>query len=126
MQSVTITNPDASVQAVFEKCQIDFGVPKSEIVGMGMIGEPTDLPRFVALTGREPQLSDQGPTWVIQIHGEMRTPAGELWTDPTCVVTANDSGWYATGPVMNVADRTITTPLPATRSPDLGLPALSN
>lgn len=121
---VSGTAPGAEAQAVMNKCQIGPTVPLSEVTGMGKIAFVKDAVHYVGLTGREPQLQEGGSAWIVQIKGELRQPTGEIWTDPTCVVTLNDFGWYATGKITE-PDGTTIDPLPAARAPDLGLPTLA-
>ena len=90
---------------------------------MGEIPLAKDLLRYVPLTGREPQLKEVSPAWVIQFKGDLPEGA-EIWTDPICVVTAGDSGFYATGPVRDVASGAVHLPEPPPAPPDRTLPPL--
>jgi hypothetical protein len=96
-----------------------------EVAGMGKVPAAKDLTTFVPLTGREPQLKEPGPAWVVQIHGDVLQRGGEIWTDPTCVVTMNDSGYYATGPVKSTATGRVVMPEAPANAPTRGLPPLA-
>ena len=124
VRAVSLANPGAEATSVMAKCQIGSVIPTSEVVGMGKIDSVKDVVRFINLTGREPQLNDEGPAWIVQIKGDLHQPTGQIWTDPTCVVTTGDFGWYGTGAVTDVTTGKVTQPLPVSVAPDLGLPQL--
>jgi hypothetical protein len=97
----------------------------SRVSGMGLVASARNLAHYVPLTGREPQLKEVGPAWVIQIRGDVPQPGGEVWTDPTCVVTQSEFGYFATGPVRNTATGKVVTPEPPATPPDAKLPPLA-
>ena len=81
---------------------------------------------YVPLTGREPQLAEAGPAWIVTVHHDFPQPGStELWTDPTCVVTEQDFGWYATGPVTDTATGKVIHPKVPTQPPDRVVPPLA-
>jgi hypothetical protein len=80
----------------------------------------------VPLTGREPQLSEPGPAWIVTVHADIVQPAGnEIWTDPTCVVTGEESGWWATGPVTDTATGKVKPSTIQLQPPDRRIPPLA-
>ena len=122
---VSASNPGPEAGAVLARCQIGDTVLMEEVAGMGKVPAAKDLTTFVPLTGREPQLKGSGPAWVVQIHGDVLQRGGEIWTDPTCVVTTNDSGYYATGPVKSTATGRVVMPEAPANAPTRGLPPLA-
>jgi hypothetical protein len=122
---VSATKPAAEAAAALAACHIGDLVPISNVSGMAQIASAADLVRYVPLTGREPQPKASGPAWIIQIHGDVQQMGGEVWTNPTCIVTSSESGYVATGPVTNTATgKTITPEAPKT-PPDRPLPSLA-
>lgn len=123
---ISASNPSVEAAAVFQKCHVGatdmFSV--EQVIGMGEIPSATELVHYVPLTGREPQLADPGPFWVVQLDADVTQPGGEVWTDPTCVVTTKDFGFFATGPVKNASTGAVYTPLPPAVAPDRTLPPL--
>ena len=68
-----------------------------EVAGMGKVAAAKDLTRYVPLTGREPQLKEFGPAWVVTVHANMRQPASsELWIDPD--LRGHSNRYLATSP----------------------------
>ncbi len=129
---VSASHPGAEAAAVFATCRIGEWIPMSEVAGMAKLPAGSDVPHYVALTGREPLLKDPGPVWVIQIKGDLRqegggspSPGGEIWTDPICFVTNADSGYLGIGPITNATTGTTTQPEAPTVAPDRTLPPLA-
>jgi hypothetical protein len=122
---ISASNPGSAAQAVLDKCHVGDMIPLTQVSAMGQISSAKDLVHYVPLTGREPQLKENGPAWVIQIHGDVQELGSEIWTNPTCVVTAQDAGYYATGPVRNTVTGKVVLPEPPANPPDLSLPALA-
>jgi hypothetical protein len=107
------------------KCHIGDMVPIEKVIGMGQISSAKDLYRYIPLTGREPQLREEGPAWIIQMLAELPQPgSNEVWIDPTCVVTQDDFGYFATAPVRNATGTLLTPEAPAI-PPDRKLPPLA-
>ena len=121
---VSISNPSPGAKDAFEKCHIGDMIPIEKVAGMGQVSSAKDLLHYVALTGREPQLQEESPAWVIQITGEVQQRGNEIWIDPTCIVTANDLGFYATGPVRSTETGQVLEPEPPSERPDRSLPPL--
>lgn len=107
------------------KCHIGDMIVADKVAGMGLLPSAPDILRYVPLTGREPQLKEPGPVWVIQIRGDVQQRGDEIWTDPTCVVTATDSGYFATGPVTDLTSGKVTPPETPAVLPDQALPPLA-
>ncbi len=126
VEAVSASHPSVGASDAMAKCQIGVTIPLDKVIGMGEIASAKDIVHYVPLTGREPQLREAGRAWIIQIHGDVPFPlSGEVWTDPTCVVTLNDFGYYGTGPVRNTSTGAVVTPEPPAMLPDLALPALA-
>jgi hypothetical protein len=110
---------------VFGKCHIGEAIPIDEIAGMAKLPAVSDLTHYVGLTGREPQLKEPGPVWVIQIKGDVPQLNGEIWTDPICFVSNSDFGYFATGPITNPTTGKTTQPEAPAVAPDRKLPPLA-
>lgn len=121
---VSKSHPDADAANAFAKCQIGVALPVStgQVSGMGRLASAERLLDYVPLTGREPELNATGPIWIIQVTGDIPQRGGEVWTDPTCVVTSSRSGWYATGPVT-LSTGNVVLPEPPAVPPRLALPS---
>ena len=122
---VSASKPRAGAADAFAKCHIGDMILISRVSGMGQIASAKNLPHYIPLGGGAPLLGDGGPGWVIQIRGDVPQPGGEVWTDPTCVVTQSDFGWFATGPVTNTATGKVVTPKLPVSVPDATLPPLA-
>lgn len=126
IEPVSASKPSAEAKEVWAKCQIGEQIPLENVTSMGRIESAKDLAHYVSLTGREPQLKEAGPAWVVTVKAEVPQPGStELWTDPTCVVTGGDSGYFATGPVTDLATGKVLTPEAPARPADRGLPPLA-
>ena len=123
LSPVSVANPNHGAMDAFVKCHIGDQFSVDQVGGMGQVPSAKDLLHFVPLTGREPQLEEDGPAWVIRFHGDIPEGA-EVWTDPTCVVTAGDTGFYATGPVKDLNTGAVRQPEPPPTAPDKTLPPL--
>ena len=123
---VSASKPGDEAASVLAKCNIGEQIPLSEVTGMGKVASASALVHYVPLTGREPQVKEVGPAWVITIHADLPQPGStELWTDPTCVVTERDAGWYATGPVTNLSTGKTMYPERPSSPPLLRVPPLA-
>jgi hypothetical protein len=125
LAAVSASHPSAEAADVFSKCHIGDAIPIDEVAGMAKLPAVGDLTHYVGLTGREPQLKEPGPVWVIQIKGDVPQMNGEIWTNPICFVSNSDFGYFATGPITNPATGTTTQPEPPAVTPDRRLPALA-
>jgi hypothetical protein len=121
---VSISNPSAGAKDALAKCHIGDQFPSEWIAGMAQIPSARDIGHYVPLTGREPELKVDSPVWVIQFRGDLPMRDG-IWTDPICVVAADSSGFYATGPTTEYDSGTISTPEPPPTPPDRRLPPLA-
>ena len=90
----------------------------------GQIPSARDIGHYVPMTGRERELNADSPAWVIQFRGDLPMRGG-IWTDPICVVTADTSGFYATGSTADYNGGEISTPEPPPTPPDRRLPPLA-
>ena len=126
VQPVSATNPGPEAAEVLAKCHIGDQIPIDRVTGMGKVSAASELDRYVPLTGREPQLRESGPAWVVTIDAAVPQPgSSETWIDPTCVVTGGDSGYFATGLVEDaVTGKAIPAEAPA-RSPEVRVPPLA-
>lgn len=127
VEPVSRSDPDPDAKEAFAKCQIGEGLPVTmEMVsGMGRVASGPAVLRFIPLTGREPELSTSDPVWVVQVRGDVLQMGGEVWTNPTCIVTSERSGYYATGPVRNLKTGETLLPEQPAKPPDLSLPPLA-
>ena len=126
VQAVSATRPTAGAEDAMAKCHIGDMIPIEKVTGMGQIAAAKDLIHYLPLTGREPQLREEGPAWIIQIQAEVPQPGStEVWIDPTCVVTQGEFGYFATGPVRDTATGKVLTPEPPVMPPDRTLPPLA-
>src|SRR3954454_9608191 len=92
VEAVSASKPSAEALDVFTKCHIGDHdlVALARVTGMVKLASKNDVTHYVALSGREPQLAEAGPAWVVTMHIELPQPGStEIWTDPTCVVTGN-------------------------------------
>jgi hypothetical protein len=102
-----------------------------QVVGMARVPHGSDVPRYAAVTGNEPEIETADPVWVVRYSGVIRVPvrgqAGSVALvdarDPTCIVVGGVSTWLLTGGATS-PDGTVSTPLPAPQSL-LPLPTLA-
>lgn len=127
LQQISVSNLGSEAFGILAKCHVSAGdqVSFDRVVGMAKIPTAADIVHYVPLSGREPQLRDPGPAWVVQLRGDFLQRGGEIWTDPTCVVTTTDSGFFATGLVRNTQTGQTFTPEPPVMVPDRALPPLA-
>jgi hypothetical protein len=128
LQQVSASNPGSQALGVLGLCQIGAGyqVSLDRVVGMAKLTTAADIVHYVPLSGREPQLRDPGPAWVVELRGDIPQPKiAEIWTDPTCVVTTTDSGYFATGLVTKTETGQTFRPQPPGMVPDRVLPPLA-
>lgn len=123
--AVSASDPGPDAAAAMEKCHIGDQIPLDKVAAMAEIPIARDLVHYIPLTGREPRSAEAGPAWVIQIRGDVQERGDEIWSDPTCVVTTNDAGYYATGPVKNTVTGDVLRPETPTVVPDRPLPSLA-
>jgi hypothetical protein len=125
LDAVSASAPTTEAAGVLAACHVGDMITIDKVSGMAELPSAVDLPHFVPFTGREPQLKASGTVWVVQIRGDVQQRGNEIWTNPTCVVTSDDAGYFATGPVTNTATgKTIQPEAPPT-SPDRALPSLA-
>jgi hypothetical protein len=100
--AVSASHPSPNAKSVLKGCRAyDLGL--DHVAGMGELARGTDAPRF-GLSVLAPQLQTSSPVWVIQFRGEVpQLMAGQSWIDPTCAVIDGEPGFYATGPVRDLA-----------------------
>ena len=123
---VSASKPGQEAADVMAKCHIGDGdmVSLKAVTGMGKIASASDLTHYVPFTGREPQLKESGAAWVVQVSGDFFQRDGEVWTNPTCVVTESTFGYFATGPVTLQNGDKVQPEAPAS-PPDRVLPPLA-
>lgn len=126
IEPVSASKPGAEAAAVLARCNVGEQISIGKVTGMGKIPSASDLVRYVPLTGREPQLKETGPAWIVTVAAELPQPGStELWINPTCVVTDSDAGYFATGPVEDLATGKTMTPEEPATPPDLRVPPLA-
>ena len=125
--AISASHPFREAAGVFATCQVGGDSPVSiqMVAGMAKLPEVADLPHYVPLTGREPQLEEPGPVWVIRIVGDVTQRYLEIWTDPTCIVTNADFGWFATGRITDPKTGKTFEPESPALAPDRTLPPLA-
>jgi hypothetical protein len=124
---ISASSPSAAAKVALAKCHVgdDDLIPFKSVTGAGQIASAKDLGHYLPLTGREPQLGESGPAWIVTVHAELPQPgSNEVWRDPTCVVTDGDSGWFATGPITDVQTGKVTEPEAPAEQPDRRIPPL--
>jgi hypothetical protein len=126
IEAVSASHPSASAAEALESCGItgEYGVGTDKVAGMGHLERARDAPRYVNLTGKEPEIQVDKPAWVIQLQGEVVLPRGfGTALDPTCVVIDGVHYLFMTGPYTTNGETT--QPLQPERPPDLLLPPLA-
>lgn len=122
---VSRSNPTSEQAEIIQLCLNEI-IAIEQVDRMGLVPSARDLPRYVPLTGREPQIQTDAPAWVIQFKGEIpMLLAGEVWIDPICVVINGERGYFATGPVRNLDTGALHTPEVPANPPDRALPTLA-
>lgn len=121
---ISRSSPSAEAEAAMEACNV-AGIGIDAISGMGLLDAATHARTYAPLTGREPELMNDSPAWMIQFKGEVPMPLHqyEVWIDPICIVIDGASHWYATGPVAG--PHGTVPPLPVDDAPTLSLPPLT-
>jgi hypothetical protein len=125
LAAVSASRPTAEAAGALAKCHIGDMIPMAKVSGMAKIPSAVELPHYVPFTGREPQLKVSGSVWVVQIRGDVQQRGNEIWTNPTCVVTSGEAGFFATGPVTNTATGKTVQPEAPPAPPDRPLPPLA-
>ena len=120
---VSISEPSEGAKDAFAKCHVGDQYAIEQVAGMGQVPSTKDLFHYVPLTGREPEFKIEGPAWVIQFGGDLPMRTGS-WTDPTCIVTADYFGFYATGPTKDYGSDKVVMPERPPIPPDRSLPPL--
>ena len=124
--AVSASRPGDEAARVLANCNIGEQIPLERVTGMGKIASAADLARYVPLTGRERQLKESGPAWVVTVDAEVPQPGStELWINPTCVVTDGDAGYYATGPVTDLSTGKTMLPEKPASPPEFRVPPLA-
>jgi hypothetical protein len=122
--AVSASHPSAEAAEVLTKCRVGEFIPISQVAGMAKLPAASDLSHYVPVTGREPELNEPGPMWVIQIKGDLSMRSG-IWTDPICFVTDSEFGYMATGTTADYATGRTTQPEAPAVAPDGTLPPLA-
>lgn len=119
---ISRSNPGPEAQAVLELCGA-AGFDLAGISGMAKVQRARDLPKYVRLTGKEPEIQVDEPAWVLTYSGRVILPRALGWADdPICVVidgvrTVFLSGRHGRGDLESA-------PLPVP-DPPLALPTLT-
>jgi hypothetical protein len=122
---ISISHPSPGAARALAACHVGDQFSRAQVVGAGEIALAGDVWHYVPLTGREPILATAGPVWVIQLRAAVPQPGGGgVWTDPTCIVTNEDAGFLATGPITDNSG-TVHEPLTPAKVPDRRLPPLA-
>lgn len=116
---VSRSNPGPEAQVVLELCGLD----PTLVSAMAKVSKARDLPEYVRLTGKEPEIQVDKPAWVVTYAGRVILPRALGWADdPICVVidgvrTVFLSGRHGRGDLESA-------PLPVPEPP-LALPTLA-
>jgi hypothetical protein len=127
VRPVSLSAPFEDSAAAMAQCGVhEF---RDQVVGAGQVLHAKDLPRYVRLSGQEPEIQTDAAAWVVQYEGIIRLPLrGTRYpyvdqVDPTCVVVNGESFWFTTGEIRN-PDGTVVVPslppAPAETLPPLG------
>lgn len=124
---VSRSHPIADAAAALTACDIGDGnrIGLDAVAGMGMISTASELPRYVYLTGLEPELRDSGAAWAIQISGQIvQYRIQETWIDPVCIVIGGIPTWFGSGPTV-IGTGAPVPPPKVSSPPTLALPGLA-
>jgi hypothetical protein len=114
---ISRSNPGPEAQAVLELCGLD----PTLVSGMAKVSKARDLPKYVRLTGKEPEIQVDEPVWVVTYSG--RFTIRTIWAeDPTCVVIDGEPLLFMTGDYGR--GDSVSHPLTST-DPPLALPTLA-
>lgn len=124
LQVGSVAHPTPEEVEILGKCQVggDLAIAPNQVTGMAKLSDGSEITHFIPLSGREPQLNDPEPVWLLTVHGDIPQFGGEVWVDPSCVVTRQTFGYFATGAIRNKETGAETTPLPPVSQPDRSLP----
>jgi hypothetical protein len=87
VKPVSISSASADEQRALDMC-ISFTFRVEDVAGMGKIPRARDAYKYVPLTGREPDLKNDRPAWIVAFQGELRLPRrAERAKDPICLIT---------------------------------------
>lgn len=127
LKPVSLSRPTAEAAKALSLCEVTGR--ETQVSGMALLRHASDLPDYVLLTGREPEIQTSDPAWVVAYRGVItlttRSQGGSIeMTDPTCVVIDEIPIWFATGSTRS-GDGTTVTPEPVASTELLSLPTLS-
>ena len=125
---VSLSNLSPDAKTVFAACHLgdEDQIPLDRVTGVGVLASTKDVLHYIPLTGREPQLVEEGPIWIVTVDFDLPMPGGgEVMIDPTCVVTGKDAGWYGIHGGRNTITGKVTPPEEPAQPPDRTLPPLA-
>jgi hypothetical protein len=102
VEPVSQSNPGDAASAIRD-CEVERF--KDMVAGMGRVEHARDLPDYVPLTGREPEIATDTEAWAVTFRGDLPLGlqgrgggAGE-WSlrDPTCVWIGGVRSFLETG-----------------------------
>lgn len=130
IRPVSRGNPEPEAKAALESCQLVDDARLDTISGMGFIPRSEDLPRYINITGAEPEIQSDGGVWAIVLKGELPQPMShEVWLDATCVIIDGEQGYFATGGAYRVLEDgsfgPFLPPMQANPGPEWALPPLA-
>lgn len=100
IEPVSLSKPSAEAAEALRICQVLEYHGADKVGGMGRIPHARDAIHYAPLTGKEPEIDTDDPTWLITFRGELQMPMlQQVWIDPTCVVVGDAGGVFATGPI---------------------------
>lgn len=125
---VSLSKLSADAKVVFAACHLgdEDQIPLDRVTGVGVLASAEDVLHYIPLTGREPQLAEEGPIWIVTVDFDMPLPGGgEVMVDPACVVTGKDAVWYGIHGGRNMMTGEVTPPEKPTQPPDRSVPPLA-
>lgn len=101
---VSLTSAKGLAADGLEGCGVSMYA--DQIRGIGVLERSTMLPRYVPLTGREPEIKPDRPAFAVLFEGSIRLPfrggqGSATYADiesATCVFIDGAPIWYVTGP----------------------------
>jgi hypothetical protein len=90
---------------------------------MAKLASARDVQKYMLTNGREPELQDDTPVWVVQLKGSIEYRWGTAF-NPVCVVKDDGTRWIFL-PYGGATRSGPWSPLPEVVGPELALPSLA-
>lgn len=92
LSAVSRSNPSVAAKAALDLCVRPGEM--SLVVGMALLPSARDVGKYMLSSGRDPELQDDTPVWLVQLKGEVTYRSGTVF-HPTCMVKDGDRSIYA-------------------------------